>query len=91
MGKKQDLQKYLLENKQLFWDTDQAKFDQLSDESIIERIMQYGNMRDFSILESTYGDAYIAEVFEKILNKKRVNLSKETVNFYSLYLNHNAH
>lgn len=58
----------------------------LSDESKLEHILNYGNWDDFLKAEEELGLKRINAMFKKITGKKRVNLRPQTVNYFSKYL-----
>ena len=77
--------KILSENKELFWDV--SDFNTLSEESIEERFLQYGNWKNILDLIQIFGTSKFTKIYLDIRKKSRVNLSKKTINFFNLYLN----
>jgi hypothetical protein len=85
---KQILLKQAKKKPEIFWDIPKESIDNLSNESLIERLLNYGDMDQ---LRSIVKDK---EEFKKnylrIRNQKRCNLFPEVVNYIDLYLNKNA-
>lgn len=67
----------------LAWDVgDQAL---LSDESVVERVLNFGDWDDFLKLKETLGISKLKEIFTYLKNKKRTNLRPETINYFDLF------
>lgn len=68
-------------NKAYFWDTDFNRLDEeKSRRLIIERVMNYGNLREIQLLKSFYGTEEIISILCQ-LNY----IDPKTLNFLSLY------
>lgn len=80
---------FLKKSKILFWDICGSDLYSLSDEAIFERIFMYGDLEDLFSLIKLYKFDYSKEIYKKLLNKKRVNLSKKTVNFLNIVFSEN--
>ncbi len=79
--------KTLINNHQyLFWDISKDKVHSLSNEAILERILQYGDMPELREVISILGKENIKESYGVIKNKKRLNLRPQTINFFNLYI-----
>ena len=74
----------LSENKELFWDV--SNLNALSEESIEERFLQYGNWKNILDLIKIFGIKKFTKIYVDIRTKSRSNLSKKTINFFNLYL-----
>ena len=57
----------------------------LSEESLLEHIFNYGNWDDYKKAESVLGIEIIKKSFEKMTRIKRVNLRPQTINFFGNY------
>lgn len=77
-------------NISLFWDIDPKSLDQLSDDAILERFLMYGCMSDIRKIVEIWGMDKCAEIFNRLISKKRINLRSATVNFFKLYFEPNA-
>lgn len=80
------LRKEALKNKKLFWDI--SDINHLSDEAIIERMLNYGDMKEFRII--TKDKVTFSEIYKQIKKKKRSNLTPIVINYTDLYLKENA-
>jgi len=63
-------------NKQLFWDVDFKKLDiKKHADFIISRVLSYGDIEDYKIIEKKYGENRIKKIAKKISypNKKSLN------------------
>lgn len=69
---KQQLADWLIEHKTLWWWV--ADVTKLSDESILEGVMNYGDWKDFLQLKKWWGLTKIRQIFEKMTTQRRVNL-----------------
>ena len=63
---------------------------ELSDESIVEHTLNYGDWDDVQKLISIMGIKKIARIFEKETNRRRINYRPEIKNYFSLYFNQYA-
>jgi hypothetical protein len=57
----------------------------LSDESTLEHILNYGNWEDYLEAENILGITKTKSIFNKLINKKRINLRPQTVNYFQNY------
>lgn len=57
----------------------------LSDKSILEFILNYGNWDDYLVLEKAFGIDKTNLLFKEIKEGKRVNLREKTVNYFEKY------
>lgn len=62
-----------------------ADKNKLSDESVLEHTLNYGNWEDYMKIEKTLGIKKTNILFAKLSSKKRVNLRPQTVNYFSNY------
>ncbi len=77
------MKKNLSLSKNLFWDVDVKSLDyQKHSHFIIERVLNYGDKKDYEILKEIYG-------LEKIKNValKANYISKRNINFWSVIFN----
>ena len=66
-----------------WWVPDVTK---LSEDSILEGVMSYGDWEDFLKLKKWWGMKKIKGVFKQIISRKRVNLRPATRNLFANYL-----
>jgi len=57
----------------------------LSEKSILEHILNYGDWDDYLAAEKTLGLKKTKALYEELKNKKRVNLRPQIINYFDLY------
>jgi len=67
----------------LIWYT--KNFDNLSVDSIVEAVLNYGNWDDFEKMVKILGMKKTASVFRKKSKQKRCNYRPEIKNYFQLY------
>lgn len=82
------LRKESLKNSKIFWDIPVEKVSQLSDDAMLERILNYGDMNQLREVLKNKED--FKKIYSKIRNKKRTNLSPLVINYIDLYLKKHA-
>ncbi len=89
-NKKQDRLKFLQKYSDLFWYMDKEKLHTISDEVMVEIILNYGSWKAFLDLISLMGLKKAEKIFKKISRKKRCNLFPKVKHFFTLYFKHNV-
>jgi len=89
-NKKQDRLNFLQKYSDLFWYMDKEKLDTISDEVMVEIILNYGSWQAFLDLISLVGLKKVEKIFKKISRKKRSNLFPKVKHFFTLYFKHNV-
>lgn len=74
----------------LFWYLDKSKLDNMSDEVLVEFILNYGSWKAFCDLIKTLGLPKVAGIFKTQKAKKRTNLLPEIIYFFNLFFKKNA-
>ena len=65
--------------------------EKLSDESVLEHVLTYGNWEDVQSFIKIKGIKETKNIFEVTLNKKRTNYPDNIKHYFTLYFNaHNA-
>jgi len=77
------LQNFIKKRPYLVWHT--RDFDQLSQEAIVEAVLNYGDMNDVRKLISILGIQETARIFREQTNRARINYRPEVVNYFRLY------
>ncbi|PIU33412.1 hypothetical protein COY29_03450 [Candidatus Woesebacteria bacterium CG_4_10_14_0_2_um_filter_39_14] len=67
----------------LIWHT--KNFDNLSVDSIVEAVLNYGSWDDFEKMVKILGMKKTASIFRKRLKQKRCNYRPEIKNYFQLY------
>jgi hypothetical protein len=84
-------QQLISENACLFWWIPAEKKKQLSDESLVETILNYGDMNGVKKLIQIYGIKKVSDIFFKQIENKRNNYLPQTIYYFSLYFKKHAH
>jgi hypothetical protein len=69
----------------LVWYT--KNYDKLSEEAIVEAVLNYGNFDDFKKIIKILGIKKTAAIFRKQIKQKRCNYRPEIKNYFQLYFN----
>jgi hypothetical protein len=75
---------YIRERGALFWYSPGDKGETVSDELLVEHILNYGSMEDVRELFRVMGLQQVAEVFRGMTGRKALNFFPETWNFFNL-------
>lgn len=67
----------------LVWST--MQYDKLSEESIVEAVLNYGDWRDVQEMIKILGIKKVAEIFKEETSQKRCNLRPEIIHYFNLY------
>jgi hypothetical protein len=78
-----DREKFLQNKHTLFWYI--QDLSQLSDNSIVETILNYGDWQDFKDMISLFGLSKISQIFQQDIQKPRNNYRPEIQNYFTLY------
>jgi len=83
-----DIQPLIAENAHLFWWVPADKKQNLSLDSLVEAILNYGDSQSVRKLFDTVGIEKVAGVFKKnTQNRTRINYFPDVVNYFNLYFN----
>ena len=75
--------KLIREKPYLIWHT--KDYENLSANSILEAVLNYGDWKDFQRLKDVFGINSLYGLYKNIKNKKRVNLQPLTTNYFDKY------
>ena len=78
------LKAYIRERGDLFWYSPGDKGETVSDELLVEHILNYGTMEDVQELFRVMGLQRVAEVFGGMKGRKVLNFFPEIWNFFNL-------
>ena len=73
-------------HKNLFWYTPEAEKQNISDDLLVERILNDGTLEDCQELIETLGGERVAEVFFSAKGRQKGNYYPEIYHFFSLIL-----
>jgi len=78
------LKKLIYSNRPLFWSVSEKDLSYLSEEAIVETILNYGNLHNFLSLTEIMGLKQFSLIFKKQLSYKRSNYLPQVSNFFNL-------
>jgi hypothetical protein len=81
-------EEFIKKRKYLFWYVKNP--EKVSDESLVEAVLNLGDWDDVQELIAMMGMRKVADIFEKKAFVKRSNYDKRTVNFFNLYFARHA-
>ena len=86
----QEVKDFIRKNSYLFWYTPEDKKEDISDEFLMETILNYGTLDDFITFKNILGVSYLSNLFFNLERRKKLNYFPEIYNFFSLYFQHYA-
>ena len=84
------LKDFIHEHSVLFWYSPEDKAETVSDELLVETILNYGDMDTVRKLFKIMGVRQTAAVFRGMTGRKQMNYFPEVWNFFNLYFNRYA-
>jgi len=88
-----EVKKFISERQHLFWYSPFPKEETVSDELLVEIILNYGSMDDVRALFSVMGIKDVARIFFDSIGKsdrRKANYHDLTINYFTLYFNRYA-
>jgi len=79
------IKQFIKENSSLFWYTPESEKENISNELLVETILNYGDLNTVKKLIITLGMQTTANVFLNMQGRKKMNFYPEIYNFFSLY------
>jgi len=89
-----ELKKYIDDRADLFWYSPTPKCETVSDELLIETILNYGSMDDVRDLFKIMNIKDVATIFFNSINKserRKGNFNEIIINYFTLYFNKYAY
>jgi hypothetical protein len=80
-----EVKEFIRQHSDLFWYTPQEKKEDISDEFLVETILNYGTLDEFKELERLIGLKELSEIFMSLKGRKKTNYYPEVYNFFYLY------
>ncbi len=80
-----EMKKFIKEKPYLVWYT--KNVDNLSEDSIVENILNWGNFEDIQKMIEVFGIQETASIFRKQISNERSNYRPEIKNYFQLYFN----
>ncbi|GHT56429.1 hypothetical protein FACS189451_01180 [Bacteroidia bacterium] len=84
------LKNFIHKHAVLFWYSPEDKAETVSDELLVETILNYGDMEAVRELFKMIGTEQAATIFRGMTGRKQLNYFPEIWNFFNLYFNHYA-
>jgi hypothetical protein len=81
----QAVKDFIQEHQMLFWYSPEPKSETVSDELLVETLINYGTMTDIYRLFGTMGVQRVATVFRGMTGRKKMNFYPELWNYFNLY------
>lgn len=90
MNHTSEIREFIRENGKLFWYVPEQEKENISLESVVETILNYGNERSVKKLFNLVGINKVADIFYKQVSGKRVNYFPQVINYFNLYFQRHA-
>jgi len=81
---------FINENSDLFWYIPEEEKENISYDFLVETILNYGDLKSVKKLFKLIGIKNVADIFNKQINKNRVNYLPQVKNYFSLYFARHA-
>jgi hypothetical protein len=88
-----EVKKFIDDNQSLFWYTPAPKSETVTDELLVEMVLNYGNMNQIQELFNVMNINNVANIFFDSINKserRKGNYFELTVNYFTLFFNRYA-
>ena len=83
---------FIQENRELFWYIKEPREENVTDELLVETILNYGRMKDVWALTKVMGMQKVAAIFRSMLSdgRKKGNYFPAVANYFQLFFNRYA-
>ena len=85
-----EIKAFIRKKKDLFWYTPEDQKEDISEELLVEFILNYGTLDDVKELFSIMGIERVARVFNNVQGRKKLNYYPEIYNYFSLLFQKHA-
>ena len=85
-----EIKQLIKENSSLFWWIKEEEKENISQEFLVETILNYGDIKSVKKLFELIGINKVAEIFYKQTSRERINYFPQVVNFFNLYFKRHA-
>jgi len=79
-----EVKQFIREHSALFWYTPEDKKEEISNEFLVETILNYGSLGDFRQLIKLFGIERLSGIFFSAQGRKKLNYYPEIYHFFSL-------
>lgn len=86
-----EIKQFIREHSALFWYTPEDKKEEISNEFLVETILNYGDINDVRMLMKIIGMERLSEIFSGLQGRKKLNYYPEIYHFFSLLIQKYAH
>ncbi|MCL2110070.1 hypothetical protein FWH30_00565 [Microgenomates group bacterium] len=92
MARDEKVKLFIKEKRDLFWYIQEPREDNVTDELLVETILNYGRMKDVWTLIELMGMQKVATTFRSMLSqgRKQNNFFPAVKNYFQLFFNHYA-
>jgi hypothetical protein len=90
MERTQELKDFINRHQALFWYSPGDKGETVSDELLVESVLNYGTMEEIYYLFSIMGLQNVANIFKNMNGRKKLNIYPEIRNYFELYFDRYA-
>jgi hypothetical protein len=80
-----EIKAFIRKHSALFWYTPESKKENISDEFLVETILNYGTLDDVKELNELMGISNVAKIFLGVEGRKKLNYFPEFYHFFHLY------
>lgn len=82
-----EIKAFIRRHSSLFWYTPEDKKEDISEEFLVETILNYGDLKDINELITLLGKEKTALIFYSAKGRKKLNYYPEIYNFFNLFFN----
>jgi len=79
------LKDFIRENGYLFWYTPEDKGEIVTDELLVETMLNYGSLEQIQTLFDLVGIKNVAKIFKNMTGRKKLNYFPQVWNYFNLY------
>ena len=80
-----EVKKFIDDHQHLFWYSPAPKSETVSDELLVETLLNYGTLEEVRELFNIIGLQKVATIFWKMTGRKKLNYFPEIHNYFNLY------
>ena len=84
------LKNFIRENGSLFWYTPEDKGEKVTDELLVETMLNYGSLEEIQALFDLMGMREVVDIFRNMTGRKKMNYFPQVWNFFYLYFKKNV-
>ena len=85
MERTSEIKKFIEDHQELFWYSPAPKSETVTDELLVETILNYGTMKDVQELFNIVNVANVASIFRGMTGRKKLNIYPELYNYFNFY------